>query len=437
MSGKLSHRGEEKTFSFDLRDGSAVIISVRAHSLESFISRADSHGFSLIEGAIHTPIDEPSQVAHQDQLFLLSVKREEVEIKRHLRSMKPLYYAKFNNMLHFASERKALWEVGIQYTEALQPGERLKIKGVGKRIEIDSEDAHHPAIVRNTPRKDVIKRLAMTLKNTFKRIAGRRIGVLFSGGIDSSLVALLAQEVCQNVQLYSASSQRFHDRMAASSAAETLGMHLNQIEINADVVWDVLPNLLYSVESAHLMDIEIAIPFYLASSQAASDGVPLILSGQGPDELFAGYARHVRIFEDEGEHALDTQLWHEVMRTHEANIERDDRAIAIHGLESFFPYLTAEFIDLALSIPSGWKVSPGSQPERKIIFRELARQLGLSQSISDSPKKATQYSSGSSRILMKSLVDNVAGIRDTSRIERRAKAQEYLNEMASELGMLV
>jgi asparagine synthetase B (glutamine-hydrolysing) len=151
--------------------------------------------------------------------------------------------------------------------------------------------------------------------------------------------------------------------------------------------------------------------------------------------LFAGYARHVRLFANKGKEALDIQLRREVMATHETNIERDERAIAAQGIEAYFPYLSSEFVDLALSIPSDWKVRLGKHPERKVIFRELARQVGLPESICVLPKKATQYSSGSSRILMKSLVENVNTMKNAPKREQRLKAQEYLHSLASELDM--
>jgi asparagine synthase (glutamine-hydrolysing) len=151
--------------------------------------------------------------------------------------------------------------------------------------------------------------------------------------------------------------------------------------------------------------------------------------------LFAGYARHVALFENEGEKALDNQLRREVETTHETNIERDERAIAAHGIEAYFPYLSSEFVDIALSIASDMKIHLGGQPERKIIFRELARQLGLPERICVSPKKATQYSSGSSRILMKSLVENVDEMKNIPKKDQRPKAQDYLLNLASDLGM--
>jgi asparagine synthase (glutamine-hydrolysing) len=364
----------------------------------------------------------------------MTVNLDEIEIIRHSRSMKSLYYAKTDQAIYFSNERKALWEIGIQSTKPLQPGQRLNMKGFSEPSVRDEED-RRPVIVRDISHDEAIKRLSVALRASLARIDGRRVGVLFSGGVDSSLIAFLAKEVCQDVQLYSASSQPFHDRVAAASAAQALGMNLNHVEINTDVVWEVLPRLLYDIESAHLMDVEIALPFYLASSQASADGISLVLSGQGPDELFAGYARHVRLFANKGKEALDIQLRREVMATHETNIERDERAIAAQGIEAYFPYLSSEFVDLALSIPSDWKVRLGKHPERKVIFRELARQVGLPESICVLPKKATQYSSGSSRILMKSLVENVNTMKNAPKREQRLKAQEYLHSLASELDM--
>ncbi|MFW9968489.1 MAG: asparagine synthase C-terminal domain-containing protein [Candidatus Thorarchaeota archaeon] len=436
MSKKISHRGEERTFEFTLDEDSTVVIKVRSHPFESFLSKADSEGILLLEeiGQENKESDIPLE-AYSPNSFLLAVNREGIEVRRHSRSMRALYYVKTDQVVLFASERKALWEVTNQSSKSLQPGHRLRTTGFGEPTIIEDEKEESPLIVRNRPREKVIEQLAAALKESFSRITGRRVGVLFSGGVDSSLVALLAQEVCEEVLLYSASSQQFHDRVAAASSAEELGMNLNSIEINEGVVWEILPHLIYAIESAHLLDVEIALPFYLASKQASEDGISIMLSGQGPDELFAGYARHVKILEEEGQNALDTQLWNEAKETHEVNIERDDRAIAVNGIGSFFPYLSTSFVDLALSIPSEWKIRLGPQPERKVIFRELARHLGLPESICISPKKATQYSSGSSRILMKSLLENVNGMKDIPKKRQKAKAQEYLYSLASELGM--
>jgi asparagine synthase (glutamine-hydrolysing) len=423
MSEKLSHRGEERTYSLTMMGDCRAVIKTRALPLEPFIIKEDLERILIVEGG------------EQVDSLLMSVNHDGVEIKRRLFSMKPFYYSRADNAILFSSERKALWEVGIQDTTSLQPGQSIKISRVADIITTENAKQDPPSDFQDIPRDEMIRRLEIALRAAFARLRGRRVGVLFSGGVDSSLVALLAKETCNDVQLYSASSSSFHDRVAAVEAAKDLDLNLNTVEINSNGVWEILPHLMYSIESVNLIDVEISLPFYLASSQASNDGISLMLSGQGPDELFAGYARHVRIIEEEGEDALDAKLWQEVMATHETNIERDDRAIASHGIESYFPYLSTRFIELALGIPSRWKIQLGEQPERKVIFRELAQQLGLPESIYTTPKKATQYSSGSSRILIKSLIENIKEIADVPRKEQRAKAQEILYTLASEIGV--
>ncbi|MHA2021482.1 MAG: hypothetical protein ACW96N_07190, partial [Candidatus Thorarchaeota archaeon] len=110
MSETLSHRGEETTLSFTLKDGSTVIIRTRSHRHESLIRKVDSNGILLVEGG------EPANS------FLITESLDEVEIRRHSRSMRPLYYANTDQAIFFSNERKALWKIGIQSTKSLQPG---------------------------------------------------------------------------------------------------------------------------------------------------------------------------------------------------------------------------------------------------------------------------------------------------------------------------
>ena len=424
MSAKLSHRGEERTFNRTMKNGCFVVFKTRSLPLESFVVKEDTGRILIVSGG------------EQVDSLLISVNHEGVEMTRRLFSMKPLYYSRGANYFLFSSEKKALWEVGIENVTSLQPGQNLEIVGVADKVAIRESKMIPPPYIQNLPHDEIVRQLEIALRASFTRIRDRRVGVLFSGGVDSSVVALLAKETCKDVQLYSASSAPFHDRVAAASAADALCLNLNNVEINSDDIWEILPSLMYSIESVNLMDVEISLPFYLASRQASNDGISLMLSGQGPDELFAGYARHVRIFKEEGEDALDAKLRQEVMTTHENNIEREDRAIAAHGVESFFPYLSTRFIELGLGTPSRWKIRLGEQPERKVIFRELAQQLGLPESVYAKPKKATQYSSGSSRILMKSLSENVKEMADIPRKEQRREAQKILYALASETGIL-
>jgi asparagine synthetase B (glutamine-hydrolysing) len=298
-------------------------------------------------------------------------------------------------------------------------------------------DRSPPQVDRRISRDAFIDRLGLLLRSSLERIHGRDAAVLFSGGVDSGLAAKLVQDVSENVVLYTTRTEDSHDKKMAEVSAEALGMELVEVDMQPDIVWKAIPSVTWAIESSSIMDVEIALPFFLAARKASQDGFTLMVSGQGPDELFAGYARHLRLFEEDGAELLEEQLWNEVSITHEANIERDERAIAFHGLEAFFPYLEPRFVNLSLTIPGELKVKPDSSPSRKIIFRELAHFLGTPQEITSLPKRATQYSSGSGRVLQEAICRNVKNASNLGRKRLRALTQAVLDELSREMGMPV
>ncbi len=143
MSEKLSHRGEERTFSLPFKNNCNVIIKTRSHPLESFITKSDSNGILIVEGG------------EQVDSLRLSVNHDKVEIKRRKRSMKPFYYASTDQAVFFSSERKALWEIGIQNAIPLQPGQDLKIEGIAQIEVIEENKEQSPAIAQDIPRDEV------------------------------------------------------------------------------------------------------------------------------------------------------------------------------------------------------------------------------------------------------------------------------------------
>ncbi|MHA2081757.1 MAG: asparagine synthase C-terminal domain-containing protein, partial [Candidatus Thorarchaeota archaeon] len=274
------------------------------------------------------------------------------------------------------------------------------------------------------------------LLTSFERL-GRETScaVLFSGGVDSSLVAAIAAKKNKKIVLVTTRSEGAHDDTAAKKAASELGIPLLEVELNSHLIWDTLPEVIYSIETSRQMDVEIALPFYLASKKAAEEGCTTVISGQGPDELFAGYAKHVKTYIEKGPDALSEQLWNEVSITHDANIERDERAIAAHRVESFFPYLDQQFVLASLSVPVEWKVSPDETPQRKVIFRELARLMGVPVEIAHAPKSATQFSSGSSKTLLESVIEHVDEFSNISKKKASRRVQEVLDEIAFKIQM--
>jgi asparagine synthase (glutamine-hydrolysing) len=356
-----------------------------------------------------------------------------LSLLRTLDGTRALYYGTQKNLFAFATERKSLWNIGITDVRVLEPGQGVTQPWDGDLVTERFATLEKPTKI-DTSREETLDALKRSLLDSFERLSrDTSCAILFSGGVDSSLAAALAAKQCENTLLVTTRSLGAHDESAAAEAASQLSLPLHTVDLNSEIVWETLPELIYSIETCRQMDVEIALPFHLASKKAVETGCTTVISGQGPDELFAGYARHVQTFIEKGPDALMEQLWNEVSVTYDANIERDERAIAAHGVESFFPYLDQLFVQTSLSVPIEWKVSPDGTPQRKIIFRELAQLLGVPEKIANAKKSATQYSSGSSKILLESVIEYVEEFRGMSKKKASRRVQDVLNEIANEI----
>lgn len=293
-----------------------------------------------------------------------------------------------------------------------------------------------PAIDRTVERFTALEKLQKTLNASFRHLKrAKRCSVLFSGGVDSSLAALLTKKNCRDTVLVTAACKGSHDEEAAVKSAELMGTKSIVIEVDASSMWEALPEVIHSIETSNRMQVEIALPFFFAAREAKRRGYSLMVSGQGPDELFAGYGRHETLMENEGDSAVEWTLWNEVSMTHEINIQRNARAIAAAGLDTFFPYLYPPFVRTAMSLPAAFKVNPQAVPSRKIIFRELAENLGLPHDIAVKPKRATQYSSGTSKLLSTSIIQRFEESVKLNKRETSAVVQSVLDTIATHLGM--
>ncbi len=92
------------------------------------------------------------------------------------------------------------------------------------------------------------------------------------------------------------------------------------------------------------------------------------MAGQGADEIFGGYNRHLEMAKADI-NSLKSRLLEELPRL-EAGLRRDELAISRGGCEPFFPYADFSLARFAFSLPPSFLISHG---ERKVVLRELAR----------------------------------------------------------------
>jgi asparagine synthase (glutamine-hydrolysing) len=89
-----------------------------------------------------------------------------------------------------------------------------------------------------------------------------------------------------------------------------------------------------------------------------------VLTGEGADEIFAGY-EYLEEFETEEE--LHDELVRIIEGLHNLNLQRGDRVTMAHGLEARVPFLELGMIRLGLSLPAGWKLAGEDQPEKRLL----------------------------------------------------------------------
>ena len=434
MSNRMQHRGTGEVIELEFGSTRGVI-SVLANEGARPSVRRSAHACEIADSMLIVSRSGDTEAESDPETLHVTLHRGGIAVTRGNLYMRGAFYSVKDNQFYFATERKALFAIGMREAIRLEPGGRIQFSP-DRGIECQSVDPLQRSELKEyDSEKTIINRLREPLLRSFQRLQGLDLGVLFSGGVDSGLVAHLSKRVAKRLTLYSVSARGSHDEEAATDAAKLLQIPLKSITIDESDVWSILPEVIYAIEDSNRMNVAIALPFLVATRAAKEDGYGIMLSGQGPDEMFAGYARHVRIMEEEGPVRLNNELWREISITHKANLERDESAVAYGGCEVIFPYLFRDFLVAALEIHSRWKVKPRQRPVRKYIFRHLAEDLGLPPAIAEAPKRATQFSSRTDRLIAGSIHANIGTVNGLSRKESDTITQTVLDRIAMDLGL--
>jgi len=241
---------------------------------------------------------------------------------------------------------------------------------------------------RNDGNATRLKELLLASVDT--RASGlKEAGLLFSGGVDSSLLAFLLNDKL-TLTCYCAAAEQSHDWLQSQTNAEQMGVELVRIQLTKESIRAELPAIVKAV-GPDVMKVGVAIPLWFCAKEAKEKH---LFFGMGTEEVFAGYDRHRRLLPDY--RAIDAECLRGLLGAWERDVTRDQAVCRAFGKEPLFPYLDQAFVEEGLAIPAEEKIDAENN---KLVLRRIAAELGLPKEIAFARKKAAQYGSHSDKII--------------------------------------
>lgn len=312
--------------------------------------------------------------------FILHNKKTNTTIlARDILGIKPLWFH-FNKHLIFASERKAIKEFD---PEELNPRKIIKYKN--NKIAF-----HNQEFFKIKEKTTKIKPLLT--KAIKKRIPSKGLGLLFSGGLDSTLLAHIQKQNKADFTAYmTASNTKSEEIKNAQRIAKKLNFKLKLVKIDQTKLKKHLPKIINLIETADPVKVEVGATMYFALKEAQKDNIKVIFSGVGADDIFGGYKR-MSLAQDISLDSLSN-----LRRIYERDTYRDDVLSMAHNIELRLPYLDKQLVQACLNTPNDKKA--GTTP--KTLLRTIAKELKLPEELTKLKRNAAQYSSGISKLTSK------------------------------------
>lgn len=196
-------------------------------------------------------------------------------------------------------------------------------------------------------------------------------GCMLSGGVDSSVVAALAARQGPTLT-FTSGLPGSQDLAAAAEVADFLGTVHRQEIIDRDELPLLVDAAVRATASPDPVTILAGIGTYAAARAAAREGVKVLLSGEGADELFGGYEDYLQ----DPPELREASLLHDQVDLGARECLRLDRCTMAHGIEARVPFLSSSVIGKARALPLTEKIdTSGAVPVQKAVLRRLAGDL--------------------------------------------------------------
>ena len=273
--------------------------------------------------------------------------------------------------MYFSSEIKAI--NFCDYVTPFLPGHYLKID-ITKEITKDILNNYicfysYPNKIIFNERENVLLNIKELLIRavTKRTMSDRTVGCLLSGGLDSSLVASILSKLMPSIHFFSIGLEDGIDINASKRVIEFLQIpetHHHIVNFTVEEGLNMLEEVIEQLETYDITTIRASTPQYLLAKYISTKTPVIVLySGEGSDELFAGYqyskmAPSAQLLLEDSKSLLHELYMFDNLRT--------DRTTAKWGLEVRVPFLDKELVSYVLSVNPEFKMC-NTEMEKKLL----------------------------------------------------------------------
>ena len=219
---------------------------------------------------------------------------------------------------------------------------------------------------------------------------GKRVGIAFSGGMDSGFVAALAKKYARSVTCYTCGTGDSFDVAAGKELAGLLDIPWVHCRISGETIEDDIREFILATKVSDPFTISYEMQLFTVCREA---GERIILSGQGSDEYFGGCASSVNENDEEYESFRDWGL----ERLMKVSIPCEDTIAGHFGKRIRYPYLDEDVLQEVGKIDPG-ELRPRSLEDRKTVLKTVCEELGFPM-LAHRTKKASQYGSNTTETI--------------------------------------
>lgn len=202
------------------------------------------------------------------------------------------------------------------------------------------------------------------------------IGILLSGGLDSSLIASIMCHLKKNklinnpIKTFTIGLEDAVDIVAAEKVADFLESDHSTYNFGVEDAIDVLETVIYHLETFNITTIRASIPLYLLSMQIREDSdIKVLLSGEVSDEIFAGY---LYFHSCPNREEMQYELVDKVNALHKYDLLRAHKAALANTLELRVPFGDEDYVNYIMNIDPKYKMidKEGEYNIEKYILRK-------------------------------------------------------------------